>query len=197
MGFAQNMWARTINIRNAINTYWKAQTAIEKIKMSIAVTCIAIGTIFPQTSRNSIGYSFKLYEATGHSWPDIGIEIRYGDHKGGERRPVELRFKFATGKRTVRGTFDFENRRFVGFSAELKLYSYKFNKLGVFQMKCDLVLETTGALSQKGEKLPSIARLGINFSLGIGVGKRDEIGYTVRSPRFDVCNFRFVGGFMD
>ncbi|NLD49415.1 MAG: RHS repeat-associated core domain-containing protein, partial [Clostridiaceae bacterium] len=196
-GFAQNMWARTANIRSALTTYWKAQSTIEKVKLGIAATCVAIGTIFPQISRNSLSYSFKLYEATGHSWPDIGIEIRYGDLKGGQRRPIELRLKFAAGKLTTRFTYDLENNKFAGVSGELKIYSYKFQKLGIFQMKCDLVMETTGAFSQKKESFPSIALLGINFSLGIGVGKIGEIAHTVRSPRFDIPNLRFAGGFAD
>ncbi|MDQ2086399.1 RHS repeat-associated core domain-containing protein [Herbivorax sp. ANBcel31] len=204
-GFGKWAWAKTLPVRTAYNTLWKANQTVQKIKMALAVNMIIIGTMFPYKHRNSVQYKYKLSQISPGK-PDIGLQFLYGDMKAGRHRPTEVRINIEKGNFTLRTGFNFENPSVSpGFSGQYKLNAYKSDLSYGVRIKCDFIIET-GAYNpfldvDKNSIVSSPIRFGFNFTLTSSVideiNLKHDLGYTVRTPRFDVYNRRFAGGIFD
>jgi len=185
----QSIWIRTANIRSAMYTYYKTNETLQQIKLTMNVTAMIIGFMFPWVSRNSVSYKFELCDSI-----KMGIEYRFGksaakgefppDPYTTKLPPEQLRFTVQKGKGPVtRVDIRFENGvpKFDGISGQLLSFELHKTDYGYASLSIQAVLETKNLIQNPLKKWG--LTIGINFKFDILGG----IGFTARTPRF---NFR-------
>jgi hypothetical protein len=181
------MWARTIHIRSAISTYLKAEQTIERVKLGLNVSAIIAGFMFPSISRNSVGFKFKLTDF------EMGLEFRYGKSALKKSYPPDQVRVSVTDKRAGSSSKGMSTRLDInivngvpevdGISGQFgSIDFYKYEKK-LWEVKTQMVFETKNLLGD------FMGTIGFNFKFETkGIA---SLGYTARSPRFNITTLQF------